>query len=184
MNLPNKLSLLRIILVPLFLVFLLVQFNAYDEYAKYVAIGIFVIAALTDSLDGYFARKHGLITKLGKLIDPLADKMLISGALIALVSMGQISAWPAFIIITREFAVTGLRTLASAEGVVISASIWGKMKTILQIIAIVAVMVDTNVFSMPFGVHEILIWLATLVTIISGVDYFVKGWHFLRGEAE
>ncbi|AZR72552.1 CDP-diacylglycerol--glycerol-3-phosphate 3-phosphatidyltransferase [Anoxybacter fermentans] len=183
MNLPNKLSLLRIILVPLFLIFLLVKFNMpYGEYAKYIAIFIFVIAALTDSLDGYIARKHGLITKLGKLIDPLADKMLISGALIALVSLGEVSAWPAFIIITREFAVTGLRAIASAEGVVIAASIWGKMKTISQIIAILAVMIDISIFKIPFDAHEILIWIATFITIISGLDYMIKGWHILRSE--
>ncbi|MCK4259632.1 MAG: CDP-diacylglycerol--glycerol-3-phosphate 3-phosphatidyltransferase [Halanaerobiales bacterium] len=185
MNLPNKLSLLRIVLVPVFLIFLLAQFGLpFEPYAKYFAIAIFILAALTDSLDGYIARKHGLITKLGKLMDPLADKMLISGALIALVSMGEISAWPAFIIIAREFAVTGFRSIASAEGVVIAASIWGKMKTVLQIIAIVAVMVDFSIFSLPFGFDNILIWIATIVTILSGVDYIVKGRHILRSEKQ
>lgn len=185
MNLPNKLSLFRIALVPLFLIFLLVQFSLpFSLYAKYLAIFIFIVAALTDSLDGYIARKHGLITKFGKLIDPLADKMLISGALIALVSLGEISAWPAFIIITREFAVTGFRSIASTEGVVIAASIWGKVKTSLQIIAIVAVMINSSIFEIPFAGADILIWAATIVTILSGVDYIVKGWHLVRSEKE
>lgn len=183
MNLPNKISILRIILVPIFLFFLLVKFTVpFGSYTTYVAIFIFVFAALTDSLDGYIARKHGLITKLGKLIDPLADKMLISGALIALVSLGEISAWPAIIIITREFAVTGFRAIASAEGFVIAASIWGKFKTILQIIAIVAVMINISIFKIPLNGTSILIWIATIVTVISGVDYVIKGWHLLRGE--
>ncbi len=183
MNLPNKITLLRIFLVPIFLIFLLVKFSVpFSGYAKYIAIIIFVLAALTDSLDGYIARKHGLITNLGKLIDPLADKMLITGALIALVSMGEISAWPAFIIITREFAVTGFRSIASAEGVIIAASVWGKLKTILQIVAIVAVMVNISVFKIPYFAHDILIWLATIVTVISGTDYIYKGWHLLRSE--
>lgn len=185
MNLPNKLSLLRIALVPLFLIFLLVQFSVpFSLYAKYLAIFIFIIAAITDSLDGYIARKHGLITKLGKLIDPLADKMLVSGALIALVSLGEISAWPAFIIITREFAVTGFRSIASAEGVVIAASVWGKLKTSLQIVAIVAVMINSSIFEIPFAGADILIWMATFVTIMSGADYIVKGWHLVRSEKE
>ena len=183
MNLPNKISLLRIILVPIFLIFLLVKFTVpFGRYTIYVAIFIFIFAAMTDSLDGYIARKHGLITKLGKLIDPLADKMLISGALIALVSLGEISVWPAFIIITREFAVTGFRAIASTEGHIIAASIWGKFKTILQIIAIVAVMINISIFKIPFDGTSILIWIATIVTVISGVDYIVKGWHLLRGE--
>lgn len=183
MNLPNKLSILRIILVPIFLIFLLVKFDvSFGIYAKYLAIIIFIFAALTDSLDGYIARKHGLITKMGKLIDPLADKMLISGALIALVSLKQISAWPAFIIITREFAVTGFRSLASGEGVIIAASIWGKLKTILQIIAILAVMVNQNVLPLPYNVEDILIWIATIVTILSGMDYIMKGWYIVRSD--
>lgn len=183
MNLPNKLSLLRIVLVPIFLIFLLVKFDVqFAVYAKYIAIFIFIAAALTDSLDGYIARKHGLITKLGKLIDPLADKMLISGALIALVSIDEISAWPAFIIITREFAVTGFRAIASAEGIVIAASVWGKLKTILQIIAIVAVMINSSIWNLPYSLADVLVWIATFVTIMSGVDYIIKGWHIVRSE--
>lgn len=183
MNLPNKISLLRIILVPIFLTFLLVNFEPpLVIYTDYMAITIFIFAALTDSFDGYIARRDGLVTNFGKLIDPLADKMLISGALIALVSMGEISPWPAFIIITREFAVTGFRSVASTEGVVIAASNWGKMKTILQIIAIVAVMININIFKLPFSGHSILLWIATFVTVISGVDYVYKGWYILRSE--
>ena len=183
MNLPNKISLLRIILVPIFLIFLLVNFTQpWAIYTDYLAITIFIFAALTDSFDGYIARRDGLVTNFGKLIDPLADKMLISGALIALVSLGEISPWPAFIIIAREFAVTGFRSVASSEGIVIAASGWGKLKTILQIIAIVAVMININLFKLPFSGHSILLGIATLVTVISGVDYVCKGWYIFRSE--
>lgn len=183
MNLPNKISLLRIILVPVFLIFLLLKFPPpFDIYADYIAIIIFVFAALTDSFDGYIARRDGLVTNFGKLIDPLADKMLISCALIALVSLGEISPWPAFLIITREYAVTGFRSVASTEGIVIAASFWGKLKTTLQIIAIVALMININILKIPLFGHKILLWIATIVTIVSGIDYIYKGRYLLRSE--
>ncbi|ADL13029.1 CDP-diacylglycerol--glycerol-3-phosphate 3-phosphatidyltransferase [Acetohalobium arabaticum] len=169
MNLPNKLTLLRIILVPIFMFFLL--FNSAGEsavYTRYLAVAVFSLAAVTDGLDGYIARKENLVTRFGKFIDPLADKLLISAALVALVDMGEISAWAAIIIIGREFAITGLRVVAAADGIVISASKLGKYKTTLQIIAIIAIIIN-----LPYSL--VLLWLAVLLTVISGLDYLWKG---------
>jgi CDP-diacylglycerol--glycerol-3-phosphate 3-phosphatidyltransferase len=168
MNLPNKLTIIRIVLVPVFLFFLLFNTEGdYASYTRYLAVVTFILAAITDGLDGYIARKRGLITRLGKFIDPLADKLLISAALIALVDMGEITTWPAIIIIGREFAITGLRVIAAAEGIVIAASKLGKYKTTSQIIAIVAVIIN-------FPYSMVLLWFAVLLTIISGIDYLWK----------
>ncbi|MCK8824942.1 CDP-diacylglycerol--glycerol-3-phosphate 3-phosphatidyltransferase [Fuchsiella alkaliacetigena] len=176
MNLPNKITLLRIILVPIFLFLLLFKPEGeYSNYTRYFAVAVFTLAALTDGLDGYIARKRGLITKLGKFIDPLADKLLISAALIALVDMGYITTWPAIIIIGREFAITGLRVVAAAEGIVIAASKLGKYKTTLQIIAIIAVII-----ALPYSL--VLLWLAVLLTVVSGLDYLWKARAVIIGE--
>ncbi|MDD2573138.1 MAG: CDP-diacylglycerol--glycerol-3-phosphate 3-phosphatidyltransferase [Bacillota bacterium] len=171
MNLANRLTLLRIILVPVFMVFLLNKIT----YGEYLAAGVFVIAALTDSLDGYVARKHNQITKLGKLMDPLADKLLITAALISLVQMDKLSAWIAMVIVAREFVVTGLRSIAASEGQVIAASIWGKLKTISQVVAVVSIMLNNYPFSLinvPFD--KIAIWAAVALTLISMIDYLYK----------
>ncbi|RKD34494.1 CDP-diacylglycerol--glycerol-3-phosphate 3-phosphatidyltransferase [Thermohalobacter berrensis] len=168
MNLANKLTLVRIFLVPVFMFFLLVKI----PYGEYIAAGIFVLAALTDSLDGYIARSRNQITKFGKFMDPLADKLLVSAALISLIEMGKISAWIVVIIIAREFAITGLRVLAASEGITIAASFWGKLKTITQIIAIVSLLINNFPFSLinvPFD--KIAITLAVIFTLISGFDY-------------
>ncbi|KXS43424.1 MAG: CDP-diacylglycerol--glycerol-3-phosphate 3-phosphatidyltransferase [Candidatus Frackibacter sp. T328-2] len=178
MNLPNKLTLLRILLVPVFMFFLLFRPEGeYSIYTRYFAVGTFILAAVTDGLDGYIARKQGLITKLGKFIDPLADKLLISAALIALVDMGEITAWPAIIIIGREFAITGLRVVAASEGIVIAASKLGKYKTTLQIIAIIAVIIN-----LPYSMK--LLWLAVLLTIASGLDYLWKSKQVIKADGE
>ncbi len=171
MNLPNKLTLLRIILVPVFITFLLMRGN-YPLHAEILALFTFVIAAITDKLDGYFARKNEIVTKLGKIMDPLADKLLISGAFIVFVALDEISVWPAIIIIGRELAITGLRVLAASEGVVVPANKWGKWKTTLQITAIIAVIMDPRIISFPWQLPLILIWLAVLITIYSGYIYF------------
>lgn len=171
MNLPNKLTLLRIILVPIFMVFLILS-NDYPQYAQFFALIVFIIAASTDGLDGYLARKNNLVTTFGKIVDPLADKLLISAALISFVSLGEISVWAAVIIIGRELAVTGLRVVAASEGIVISASIWGKLKTILQISAIIALLLEPNIIKFPFHFEKILLWTAVLMTIFSGYIYF------------
>lgn len=176
MNLPNKLTLLRIALIPIMMGFLLIQFRGdYSYYAQFFALVIFIIAAITDGLDGYLARKQKSVTKFGKLFDPLADKLLISAALIAFVDMGKISAWPVLIIIGREFAVTGLRVLAAAEGVVISASSLGKVKTMLQILAVIVVMLHPQLVYFPELVPPLLLWLAVAATLYSGFDYYAKG---------
>jgi len=150
-------------------------------YNEIVAAIIFVIAAITDGLDGYIARKNNLVTNLGKLLDPLADKLLVSAALISLVEMDRVAAWVAILIISREFAVSGLRMIAASDGLVIAASAWGKLKTILQIVAIVPLMVNNFPFTyigLPFD--QIAIWAAVIVTVISGIDYFIKNQHVLR----
>ena len=173
LNLANKITLLRIFLVPLFMFFLLVG-SEHRLIYKIIALIIFIIAAITDCLDGYVARKNKVITRFGKIADPLADKLLVSSALISLAAMQEISPWVAIIIIGREFAVTGLRVVAASEGTVIAASKWGKWKTNLQIFAIVAVILEPDIISLPLYLKDILLWLAVLVTIISGVDYFKK----------
>ncbi|MEJ6951639.1 CDP-diacylglycerol--glycerol-3-phosphate 3-phosphatidyltransferase [Natronospora cellulosivora (SeqCode)] len=173
MNLANKLTITRIVLIPLFMFFLLMSEN-YTALYKVFALGVFALAAITDGLDGYYARKYQAITKFGKILDPLADKLLIASALIAFVAMEDISAWVAIIIIGRELAVTGLRVIAASEGIVIAASKWGKWKTNLQIFAVIAVIIHPEIFFLPFYLSDILIYLAVIVTVISGIDYFYK----------
>ncbi|MBU5455799.1 CDP-diacylglycerol--glycerol-3-phosphate 3-phosphatidyltransferase [Caproiciproducens sp. MSJ-32] len=187
MNLANKLTMLRIILVPVFLVFIAVKDI---PYGTFIATIIFVIASVTDQLDGYIARNRNQITTFGKFMDPLADKLLVTAALISLVELKIIPAWAAVVIIAREFAVSGLRTIAASEGKVIAASIWGKVKTVTQIIAILLCLFRVNIESVDYlytsvtqnqilnyiimyGSKYILI-LAVIITIISGIDYFVK----------
>lgn len=171
MNLANKLTLLRIFLVPVFMFFLLVQM----PYGEYISVGIFILAAITDSLDGYIARNRNQVTKFGKFMDPLADKLLVTAALISLVEMGKLSAWVTFLIVAREFAITGLRVLAASENITIAASWWGKVKTITQMIAIVALLLDNFPFSyLGFPFDSIMVGAAVIFTIISGADYLYK----------
>lgn len=183
MNLPNKITLARIFLVPIVMLFLLVRFNFGTieignltmTYSEIIATLVFILAASTDGLDGYIARKKKLVTNLGKFLDPLADKLLISAALISLVEMGRLDAWVAIVIISREFAVTGLRLVAAAEGSVIAASQMGKLKTWIQIVAIVSLMINNFPFEaigIPFDL--IAVWAAVFITILSGIDYFIK----------
>jgi len=177
MNLPNRITLARIVLVPILLLILSVKI----KYGLFLAAGVFILAASTDGLDGYLARKRKEVTKLGKFMDPLADKLLISAALISLVELGQITAWVAFIIIGREFAVTGLRAIAAADGVIISASRLGKLKTVSQIIAIVFLFIHDfpfDVWKIPVG--KFAMGVAVFFTIWSGLDYFKKARHLLR----
>lgn len=171
MNLANKLTIIRIILVPIFLIFMTLN----KPYSIFVAIFIFIIAALTDKLDGYVARSRNEITNFGKFMDPLADKLLVTSALVSLVEYNIIPTWAAMIIIGREFAVTGLRAVAASEGVVIAASWWGKIKTVIQIIAIIFGLI-TLVYNPAYirYITYISIIAAVIITVISGVDYFVK----------
>lgn len=168
MNLPNALSLSRVFLVPLMLVFLSIGIKHGDILAGIV----FIIAAFTDMADGYIARKHGMVTNLGKFIDPLADKILVTAALVALVELQRLPAWIVVVIVSREFIVTGLRMLAAAEGEVIAASKGGKAKTVSQIIAIFMMM-----FEISGGM--VMMWIAMILTIWSGMDYLIKGKEFL-----
>ncbi|MBS3812063.1 MAG: CDP-diacylglycerol--glycerol-3-phosphate 3-phosphatidyltransferase [Halanaerobiales bacterium] len=170
MNLPNKLTMIRIILIPIFIIFLLLRKQI--PGAEVFSLAVFILAAITDSLDGYMARKHKMVTKFGKIVDPVADKLLISAALITFVSLNEISIWAAILIIGREFAVTGLRIIAAKDGVIISASIWGKIKTTIQITAVIAVIVDPKIITLPYYIPNILIWLAVIITIYSGYKYF------------
>jgi len=171
MNLANKLTLSRIFLIPVFMLILLIRI----PFGEYIAAIVFIIAASTDGLDGYIARKRKEVTNLGKLMDPLADKLLISTALIVLVEMKEISAWVAVVIISREFFVTGLRSLAAAEGVVIAASKLGKLKTITQIVAISALLLNDfplSLFGITFGIYAM--YIAVAFTVWSGADYYIK----------
>lgn len=168
MNLANKITIFRILLIPVFMIFLLMDI----PYNRYIGAFIFLFAAATDGLDGYIARSRNQITVFGKFVDPLADKLLVSAALILLVELGDISSWIAFIIIAREFIITGFRVLAASAGVVIAASWWGKIKTVTQIIAIFTTLINNYPFSLtglPFS--KISMLLAVIFTIISGVDY-------------
>ncbi|MCM3782889.1 CDP-diacylglycerol--glycerol-3-phosphate 3-phosphatidyltransferase [Neobacillus mesonae] len=190
MNLPNRITLARIFMIPVMMVFLLVDFDFYPSpiqigdyslpFNQLIAAVIFIIAASTDGIDGYIARKHNLVTNLGKLLDPLADKLLITAVLVSLVEMGSIASWIAVVIVSREFAVTGLRQVALLDGSVVAASAWGKIKTIIQIVAISLLLLNNFPFAfIGIPMDTILIWVATLVTLYSGVDYFVKNKHLL-----
>ncbi len=169
MNLPNSLTILRIILIPIFVLVIGVRI----PYGDLMAAIIFISAALTDSLDGYLARKYKQVTKLGIILDPLADKLLITAALICLVELGRVPAWIAIVILGREFAVTGLRAIKAEEGIIIPASKLGKLKTITQIVAVMIIILE-SVYPPLKGVGQWAIYIAVTITIISGVDYFFK----------
>ncbi|HSN59126.1 MAG TPA: CDP-diacylglycerol--glycerol-3-phosphate 3-phosphatidyltransferase [Clostridiaceae bacterium] len=180
MNLANKITMIRIFLIPVFLI--LVTVEAIPN-GKLMALAIFIIASLTDKLDGHIARSRNLITNFGKFMDPLADKLLVTSALIALVEFQIIAGWVAVVIIAREFAVTGLRTIAAAEGTVIAASPWGKAKTTAQMAAIILALIFMCYDVLPLGmislaafklVVDICMYIAVVATIISGADYFIK----------
>ncbi len=164
LNLPNTLTVIRILLVPVVVVALLDETPNGDA----IAAGVFALAAFTDTLDGYIARQRDAVTTFGKLMDPIADKLLIAASLIALVSLDRLAAWIAMVIIAREFAVTGLRLVAAEQGVVIQASWLGKVKTMLQVVAIICLIA---VDPAPLGV-DLLVYAAVAVTVISGIDYF------------
>jgi CDP-diacylglycerol--glycerol-3-phosphate 3-phosphatidyltransferase len=164
LNLPNVLTVLRILAVPVIVVALLDE----SPHGDTLAAAVFALAALTDGLDGYIARRRQAITTFGQLMDPLADKLLITAALVSLVSLNRLAAWVAMVIIAREFAVTGLRALAAERGVVIAASWLGKVKTALQVAAVIALIVWDPA---PLGV-DLLVYAAVAATVISGADYF------------
>ncbi|RBP95319.1 CDP-diacylglycerol--glycerol-3-phosphate 3-phosphatidyltransferase [Cytobacillus firmus] len=183
MNLPNKITVSRILLIPVFLLVMLVPFSwgnveflgADMPVTHLIGALIFIIASVTDWVDGYFARKYNLVTNLGKFLDPLADKLLVSAALIVLVDLELAPSWIVIIIISREFAVTGLRLVLAGEGEVVAANQLGKIKTWAQIVAISALLLHNVIFEMvsiPFDL--IALWVAMFFTIWSGWDYFAK----------
>ena len=168
MNLPNNLTMFRVILIPFFVVFLLVDITTID---KWIALAIFIVASLTDLLDGKIARKYNLVTNFGKFMDPLADKLLVCSALICLVELSKIPAWIVIVIIAREFIISGFRLIASDNGVVIAASYWGKFKTTFQIVMICLMIADLAALSL---LTNIVMWAALILTVVSLVDYLMK----------
>lgn len=178
MNLPNKLTVLRIILTPFYLATMMVEF----EYHYLVAAAIFIIASITDFLDGKIARRNNLITTFGKLCDPVADKMLTTAALLAFMQLGLCNIWIVMIVLTREFLVTSFRLVASAQGIVIPAGIWGKLKTASQMIFSILIMIAIHfveVFSFDFDkfamISNVLLGVTAALTVISGIKYMVDG---------
>lgn len=191
MNVPNKITLARICLIPFFIIILSVPlpwktlqlYTLNIPLSHIIAAIIFIIAAGTDWLDGYYARKYNLITSLGKFLDPLADKLLVTAAFILLVDLKLAPAWVVIIILSREFAVTGLRLVASGEGIVLAAGNLGKIKTATQMIAIVLLLLHNWPFvylEIPFDM--ILLYISLFFTIVSGYEYFVKNWHVMRDQ--
>ncbi len=176
-NLANSFSVIRVLLIPVFMFFLLEE--RFLLLGDWLAAGVFMLAAATDTLDGYFARSRDSVTVFGQFLDPLADKLLISAALVCLVALDRLSPWIAMIIIAREFAVSGLRMAAAAEKVVIPASSLGKVKTFSQIVAIVTLILPGFVYFRGQPLSLYLILFATLVTVISGIDYFRRARLYL-----
>jgi CDP-diacylglycerol--glycerol-3-phosphate 3-phosphatidyltransferase len=181
-NLPNSISLFRVLMVPVLMVFLLVDIPAGDV----VALAVFVLAAGSDSLDGYLARRRHQTTVMGAFLDPLADKLLVMAALVSLVGLGELSAWVAMVVIARELAISGLRMIAAMQSVVISASRWGKTKTASQMLAIAALIVEPRWLKPEWtlggqSVSWYLVMLMLVLTVVSGLDYFVRARQKLRG---
>ena len=173
MNLPNKLTLFRVILIPVFVVFMLV--SVMGDTDKWIALAIF----LTDLLDGKIARKYNLITDFGKFMDPLADKLLVCSAMICLVSLGKIPAWIVIVIIAREFIISGFRLIAADNGRVIAASYWGKFKTTFQMVMVILMIAD---IPQLYILTQIIMYVALVLTVISLVDYLVKNKDVMSGE--
>lgn len=168
-NIPNSLTLLRIFLVPILVVVLLTKFDG----REYVGLGIFLIAAMTDYFDGFFARRYKKVTRVGILLDPIADKLLMSAAFISLVELALAPAWMVVIIIGREFAVSGLRSIASQQGVTIAASPLGKTKTITQIVAISILILGYELGEFMF-IGKVALWVVVIFALGSAIDYFLK----------
>lgn len=179
MNLPNKLTLFRVVLIPFFVFFLLAPF--FVGYGNYIAVAIFIVASLTDFLDGKIARKYNLVTNFGKFMDPLADKLLVCSAMICLISTGQLPAWIVIIIISREFIISGFRLIASDNGVVIAASYWGKFKTTFQMLMVIVLILNIEhpVFEV---IGTVLIYVSLALTIISLIDYIIKNKDVLKDQ--
>ena len=179
MNLPNKLTIMRVILIPFFVFFLLSPY--FPAYGNYIAVAIFIVASLTDMLDGKIARKYNLVTNFGKFMDPLADKLLVCSALICLIELDRLAAWIVIVIIAREFIISGFRLVASDNGVVIAASYWGKFKTTFQMLMVIVLILDIQ---MPFFqiLGTVLTYVALILTVVSLIDYIVKNKDVLKDQ--
>jgi CDP-diacylglycerol--glycerol-3-phosphate 3-phosphatidyltransferase len=191
MNTPNKLTLLRIIIAPFFMYFFVID----NFYTRLISLGLFVIAALTDMADGYYARKYGVVTGFGKFMDPLADKILVSTALISFIALGYVSPLPVMLIVGREFFITGIRLLAAYRGVVIMPSWWAKVKTVLQFTVVGVVLVYVNLmnvlehfnspvrsifeFDYPFYLNTLL-WVTAVITVWTGLNYVVRYFYMIK----
>lgn len=187
MNLPNKLTIFRVILIVPFVIVLLGGDAGWfgDDLLipEIAALAIFIIASLTDMIDGKIARKYNLITNFGKFMDPLADKLLVSSALIALVAMERIPAWVVIIIISREFIISGFRLVAADNQVVIAASYWGKFKTTFQMVMVCMMIVDLSDLWPWFGIAtDVVMWIALVLTVVSLVDYLIKNRAVMKGQ--
>ncbi|GIO96158.1 CDP-diacylglycerol--glycerol-3-phosphate 3-phosphatidyltransferase [Paenibacillus lautus] len=192
MNLANRITIARMLLIPLFILFFAEYplwltensnfFGFIHVYGTYMALGVFLLASATDKLDGYIARKYNQITNLGKLLDPLADKLLISVALIMMVQSGMVATWIAVVIIAREFVITGLRMVASEQGIALSADSLGKLKMVLQVIAIAAVLLDNYPFQLitMIQVDQFLMLAAVALTIYSGIHYLLNNYKLIK----
>lgn len=179
MNLPNKLTIMRVILIPFFVFFLLSPY--FPAYGNYIAVAIFIVASLTDMLDGKIARKYNLVTNFGKFMDPLADKLLVCSAMICLIELDRLAAWIVIVIIAREFIISGFRLVASDNGVVIAASYWGKFKTTFQMLMVIVLIIDIQ---MPFFqiLGTVLTYVALILTVVSLIDYIVKNKDVLKDQ--
>ena len=175
MNLPNKLTILRIIMIPFFVLFMLLDGGVSQTY-RYIAAVIFIVASFTDLLDGKIARKYNLVTNFGKVMDPRADKLLVCSGLICFVGLGQLPAWFVIIIISREFIISGFRLVASDNGVVIAASYWGKFKTVSQMIMSVLLIVNIPALSILTTIFSV---IALVLTVVSLIDYIAKNYRVL-----
>ena len=179
MNLPNKLTLFRVVLIPFFVFFLLAPY--FEGYGNYIAVAIFIVASITDFLDGKIARKYNLVTNFGKFMDPLADKLLVCSALICLIQQELLTAWVVIIIIAREFIISGFRLVASDNGVVIAASYWGKFKTAFQLLTVIVLILNipNKVFTI---LGTVLIYVSLALTVISLIDYIAKNKDVLKDQ--
>lgn len=180
MNLPNKLTTLRVIMIPFFVFFMLADLTKYiGDAGKYIAVAIFIIASFTDFLDGYLARRDNLVTNFGKFMDPLADKLLVCSALICLVENKKLAAWIVIVIISREFIISGFRLIASDNGVVIAASYWGKFKTVSQMIMIILLIIDIQNIVIKY-ITAAFTYIAVILTVVSLIDYMIKNKNLLK----
>ena len=180
MNVPNTLTVLRVIMIPFFVLFMLGDITSVD---KYIALGIFIAASLTDTLDGYLARKNNQVTNFGKFMDPLADKLLVCSAMICLVDLKLISVWVVLIIIAREFIISGFRLVASDNGIVIAASYWGKFKTTFQMLMVIVIIFNINLQLGWLNIlGTILIYVALVLTVVSLIDYIAKNKAVLKDQ--